>query len=133
MVFKSIKRTHYADFNGRARREEFWMFQLFNFLAIIVIMIVFGGIAALLETPSILFISYIYILGIIIPSLALAVRRIHDTGKSGWFYLVSLIPLVGSIWLLVIYYTDSQNGTNKWGDNPKGTGNNATIDQIGKE
>jgi uncharacterized membrane protein YhaH (DUF805 family) len=99
----------------------------------LVLMMVFGGIAALLESPAIMFVSYIYILAIIIPSLALVVRRLHDVGKSGWFYLISFIPLVGPIWLLVLYCTDSNIGPNKWGDNPKELGNDTVINQIGKE
>ena len=131
--YLKVLKEHYADFKGRARREEFWMFQLFNFLAIFVLMLVFGGIAALLETPAIMFISYIYIFAIIIPSLALAVRRLHDVGKSGWFYFIRLIPFVGIIWLIVLYCTDSESGANNWGENPKGIGNNAAINEIGKE
>ena len=131
--YLKVLKEHYADFNGRARREEYWMFALFNAIAMIVLMIVFGGIAALLESPGILFISYIYLLAIIVPSLALIVRRLHDVGKSGWFYLINFIPLVGPIWLLVLFCTDSENGANKWGENPKGIGNNSTIDEIGRE
>ena len=61
----------------------------------------------------------IYLLAIVIPSLAVAIRRLHDTGKSGWMILVGIIPLIGSIWLLILYCTDSQPGPNKWGPNPK--------------
>ena len=131
--YLKVLKEHYADFNGRARREEFWMFQLFNFLALMVLMIVLGGISVLLEVPALMSLVGIYVLAIIIPSLALVVRRLHDTGKSGWFYLITFIPLIGGIWLLIIYCTDSENGTNNWGENPKGIGNNATIDQIGQE
>ena len=131
--YLKVLKEHYADFNGRARREEFWMFQLFNFLALMVLMIVLGGISVLLEVPALMSLVGIYVLAIIIPSLALVVRRLHDTGKSGWFYLITFIPLIGGIWLLIIYCTDSENGANNWGENPKGIGNNATIDQIGQE
>ena len=131
--YLKVLKEHYADFNGRARREEFWMFQLFNFLALMVLMIVLGGISVLLEVPALMSLVGIYVLAIIVPSLALVVRRLHDTGKSGWFYLITFIPLIGGIWLLIIYCTDSENGANNWGENPKGIGNNATIDQIGQE
>jgi uncharacterized membrane protein YhaH (DUF805 family) len=60
-----------------------------------------------------------YILAVFIPGIAVAVRRLHDVGKSGWMLLVSLIPLIGVIWLLVLMFTDSQLSSNKWGDNPK--------------
>ncbi|AUC84265.1 DUF805 domain-containing protein [Polaribacter sp. ALD11] len=130
--YLKVLKEHYADFNGRARREEYWMFVLFNAIVSILLVAVFGGIAAVLESPGILFISYIYFLGTFIPSLALTVRRLHDVGKSGWFLLIGVIPLIGSIWLLVLYCTDSENGTNQWGENPKARGNRE-IDAIGKE
>jgi uncharacterized membrane protein YhaH (DUF805 family) len=109
----------YADFSGRARRKEYWMFFLFN--------MIFAFLAAIIDnvigTASPEFgygVFYgIYALGMIIPGLAVGVRRLHDVGKSGWMLLISLIPLIGGIWLLVLMVTDSQQGTNKWGENPK--------------
>ena len=109
----------YADFSGRARRKEYWMFALFNFIFLIIAMIldnVLGLTAG--ELPYGVF-YYLYILAVLIPQLAVSVRRLHDVGKSGWMFLIVLIPLVGPIWLLVLMATDSQQGTNKWGENPK--------------
>jgi uncharacterized membrane protein YhaH (DUF805 family) len=63
----------------------------------------------------------------IIPGLAVTVRRLHDVGKSGWFYFIVLIPIIGSIWLLVLAATDSQPGRNKYGPNPKGIGNEVIL------
>lgn len=66
--------------------------------------------------------GYLYMIGALvhfIPSLAVLVRRLHDVGKSGWFYFIVLIPLVGAIWLLVLFCTDGDQGENKWGPNPK--------------
>jgi uncharacterized membrane protein YhaH (DUF805 family) len=63
----------------------------------------------------------IYALAMFIPGLAVAVRRLHDVGKSGWMLLIAFIPLIGAIWLLVLLLTDSQEGTNNWGENPKET------------
>ena len=103
----------YADFSGRARRKEFLMFVLFNILAGIVLGIL--GLIPVLGT----ILNVGYGLAIIVPALALAVRRLHDVGRSGWWYLICLIPLVGSIILLVWFCTDSQPGDNKWGANPK--------------
>jgi uncharacterized membrane protein YhaH (DUF805 family) len=97
----------YADFSGRARRKEYWMFQLFDVIFIIVAMI--------FAIP--LFV--LYVLATRIPALAVTVRRLHDVGKSGWMLFIGLIPLIGSIWFLVLMLTDSQQGTNKWGQNPK--------------
>jgi len=110
----------YADFNGRARRTEYWMFILFN--------LIFASIATVLDNVLGLtigefpygYLYFMYALAIIIPSLAVAVRRLHDIGKSGWMILVTLIPLIGAIWLLVLLVTDSKPGANQYGPNPKG-------------
>ena len=104
----------YADFSGRARRKEYLMFTLFNMIFAIIASIIDG----VLGMP----IFYlVYALAMLIPGLAVAVRRLHDVGKSGWMLLVGLIPLIGGIWLLVLMVTDSQAGANKWGENPKET------------
>ena len=63
----------------------------------------------------------LYVLAVFIPGLAVTVRRLHDIGKSGWMFLIVLIPIIGPIWLLVLFCTDSQQGSNKWGENPKQT------------
>ena len=122
----------YADFSGRARRKEYWMFYLFNVIVEMLLVIILGIVAVSImvasRDESLLFLAaspaIIYGLAIFIPNLAVTVRRLHDTGKSGWWFFISLIPLVGGIWLLVILCTDSQFGANKWGDNPKGIGYN---------
>lgn len=111
----------YADFNGRARRSEYWMFTLINVLIIGVLYVLMfmggadGGAMAMIAMGLVA----IYTLAILIPSVAVAVRRLHDVGKSGWMLLVGLIPFIGSIWLLVLYCTDSQPGDNEYGSNPK--------------
>ena len=105
-------KLHYADFKGRARRSEYWYFVLFNAIIGFVLGLVFGLI-------KLQFVANIYSLAVLIPSLAVGARRLHDIGKSGWFLLVSLIPLVGFIWLIVLYCQDSQPGENGWGKNPK--------------
>ena len=103
---KSVVVENYANFNGRARRSEYWYFTLASFIA--------GFIGGLLP-----FISILLSLALFIPSLAVSVRRLHDIGKSGWMYLFILIPVVGAIILLVWFCQDSQPGENKWGANPK--------------
>ena len=119
----------YADFSGRARRKEFWMFTLFN----MIIVTVAGGIAALLVIMGIstlktwmpiigyilLAVLSLYYLAIFIPSLAISVRRLHDIGKSGWWFLIVFVPLVGWIVLIIFFLFDSQPSANKWGTNPK--------------
>ena len=102
----------YADFTGRSRRSEYWYFVLFNILAFIVTMI----IDAIIQFPVF---TMLYMLGTLIPAISLVVRRLHDVGKSGWWYFIGLIPLVGGIILLVFLVTDSQPGNNQWGPNPK--------------
>ncbi|MDX2079872.1 MAG: DUF805 domain-containing protein [Terrimicrobiaceae bacterium] len=105
---------NYVNVQGRARRKAYWMFVLFNFLITIVANIIDG----VLGTGGLL--SGIYLLAVLLPSIALAVRRLHDIGKSGWWLLIGLVPLVGAIVLLVFAVLDSQPGENAYGPNPKG-------------
>jgi|TARA_B110000259_G_C13650450_1_gene256042 uncharacterized membrane protein YhaH (DUF805 family) len=109
----------YADFNGRARRKEYWMFFLFNMVfAVLASLIDFSAGTANFVSGSGLF-QNIYSLVVFVPGLAVGVRRLHDVGKSGWMLLLAFIPLIGAIWLLVLFATNSKEGTNKWGQNPK--------------
>lgn len=109
----------YADFSGRARRKEYWMFVLFNIIFAIVAMTLDNVLGIAMEGIGYGPLYGLYVLALLIPILAVGVRRLHDVGKSGWMILIALIPLVGAIWLLVLFCTDSQQGTNKWGENPK--------------
>ena len=102
----------YAVFSGRARRKEYWMYTLF----VVIIYAVLLGIGIAIKTPIIAIVFYIAIL---LPSLAVGVRRLHDTGRSGWWLLFGLVPLVGGITLLVFTCTDSKPGPNQYGPNPK--------------
>lgn len=131
---------NYATFSGRARRSEYWFFVLFNLIFSIVAIILDNLLGTTFNITSIdgqqipIFYGYIYLiyaLFVFLPSLAVLVRRLHDTGKSGWFIFISLIPIVGAIWLLVLTFMDSVYGANKYGPNPKDIGNTDEIDQIG--
>lgn len=102
----------YADFAGRARRKEFWMFVLFNILASLVASFVDYSLGVSL-------ISGLYSLFILIPGIAVSVRRLHDIGKSGWMLLIILIPIIGVIWLIVLYATEGTYGENQYGPDPK--------------
>ncbi len=102
----------YADFEGRARRKEYWMFVLFNMIFAFGVGIIDGLMGSMI-------LSGIYMLAIIIPSIAVGVRRLHDVGKSGWMMLVAFIPLIGGIWLLILFVTDGEPGDNLYGANPK--------------
>ncbi|MDH6112409.1 uncharacterized membrane protein YhaH (DUF805 family) [Kitasatospora sp. MAP12-15] len=104
---------NYAGFSGRARRKEYWMFTLFNTIAMVVAEI----IDAVLGTTGI--ITGIYVLAVLLPMLAVAVRRLHDTGRSGWWLLIGAIPFIGGIILLVFTVSDGQPSDNQYGPNPK--------------
>lgn len=104
----------YAEFSGRARRQEFWMFVLFNGLASVAL----GVVDGILGTNGAL--GGLYSLAVLIPFLAVSVRRLHDTDRSGWWILVNIIPLIGAIILLVFLCSDSKPGENRFGANPKG-------------
>ena len=109
----------YADFNGRARRKEYWMFFLFNVIISIVLLIVDGilGTSAVPGTMGLL--GVIYLLALLVPGIAVAIRRLHDTGRSGWWILIGLVPFVGGIILIVFLVQDSTPGDNQFGRNPK--------------
>lgn len=116
----------YAEFNGRSRRSEFWYFTLFSTIISWVLMgldyTVFGdGIS------SIGIISTIYSLVVLVPSLAVWVRRLHDTGRSGWNLLWGFLPLIGIILLIVWAATDGEPGSNEYGQNPKEDGDEIPL------
>jgi uncharacterized membrane protein YhaH (DUF805 family) len=103
----------YAVFSGRARRKEYWYFVLFNLIIMIILTIIDLAIDS-----SIL--STLYSLAVLIPSIAVDVRRLHDTNRTGWWLLIGLIPIIGWIVLIIFMVQDSQKGENQYGPNPKG-------------
>ncbi|WP_225800816.1 DUF805 domain-containing protein [Streptomyces sp. NK15101] len=103
----------YAVFSGRARRKEFWMFALFNTIAAIILIIVDMAIG----TYPLIY--GIYVLAVFLPSLGVTVRRLHDTGRSGWWILIDLVPLVGFIILIVFLASEGEQHQNAHGPNPK--------------
>ncbi len=114
---KALK--NYVGFTGRARRKEYWMYTLFTIIFLIAAAVLDNVLG--LAHPMVGYgpIYGVYSLATLLPGLAVSVRRLHDVGKSGWFFLIILIPIIGGIWLLVLACTDSQPGANKWGPNPK--------------
>jgi len=141
--FVDTLKNRYAKFDGRARRSEYWYFQLFYMIFLIGILFVsilmVGGIERLDEGNGFALLPFslliIFFLGMFIPSLALSVRRLHDTGKSGWWLLLSIIPLVSSIgWivLLVFYCLEGEHRSNIYGPNPKALGldKNSASDHL---
>ena len=109
---------NYATFSGRARRKEYWMFALFNFLFAIAAMVV-DNILGISFVTGYGPVYLLYVLAMLIPGLAVAVRRLHDVGKSGWFMFIALIPIIGGIWLLILMCTEGVAGANQYGENPK--------------
>ncbi len=101
----------YAEFEGRARRKEYWMFVLFYFIFYIVAAVIDSIFGMFLLSP-------LYSLGMLIPSISVCARRLHDTGRSGWWQLIHLIPLLGQIVMLVFLVQDSRD-KNDYGENPK--------------
>jgi len=111
----------YAEFNGRSRRKEYWMFTLFNIVFVCIPYI--AGMALMANQNSVgmvlMGLVLIYDLAVLIPCLAVSVRRLHDIGKSGWWILIALVPFVGGIVLLVFMCMEGQPGDNQYGPNPK--------------
>ena len=109
----------YADFSGRARRKEYWIFSLINYIIIFFLYIL--QIVMIESTLWLIFpiIFFLYAVAVFLPGLAVNIRRLHDIGKSGWWYLIYLIPIIGAIWLTVLMCLDSEPGENQWGENPK--------------
>jgi len=110
--YLDVFKNKYADFSGRARRSEYWYFFLFNMIAMMAATVVDGVLGYS-------FFYFIYGLAAFVPGLAVSVRRLHDTGRSGWFLLISIIPIIGAIILLVFMVQDSAPGANEYGSNPK--------------
>jgi uncharacterized membrane protein YhaH (DUF805 family) len=108
----------FAVFNGRARRKEYWLFALFNILVLAVLAFIdaavgLGGKSG--GSP----LAGLYLLAVFVPHLAVTVRRLHDTNRSGWWMLIGLVPFIGAIVLLVFLIQNSQPDENQYGQNPK--------------
>lgn len=101
----------FADFSGRARRKEYWMYFLFY-------MIFYIGLAIIDGVVGTMFLAFIFSVVMLIPSISIATRRLHDTGRSGWWQLIALIPLVGAI-VLIIFLVQDSHADNSYGPNPK--------------
>lgn len=119
----------YFEFSGRSRRKEYWMFALLIFLIYVVLALLSvtaGGSAELGEAPSggavAMLVGVIFLvwgLSTIIPSIAVAVRRLHDTDHSGWWLLISFVPIIGALVLLYFYLIEGTRGPNRFGPDPK--------------
>lgn len=116
---------NYAGFSGRASRREYWMFTLINFIILVVLQVLMNATMTLPDEfgqgGSLGFGYYLYILytlATMIPALAVSVRRLHDTDRSGWWVLIGLVPLIGAIVLLVFFCQQGTQGDNRFGSDP---------------
>lgn len=109
---------NYAVFNGRARRMEYWMFTLFNVIISLVLAIIGQSMFknGMIGEPQLL--NNIYSLVILIPLIAVSVRRLHDIDKSGWWFLLFLIPIIGTILMIFFFVQQGTQGRNRFGEDP---------------
>lgn len=118
--FNALKR--YSDFEGRSRRAEYWTFVLTNAIIAYLLygMKALAFYSELKVLGLILFGLYmLFVIVMLIPNIAVAVRRLHDTGRSAWWLLITLIPIIGGIWFFVLLLLDGDKGENKYGADPK--------------
>ena len=137
LMFQPLRK--YAVFSGRARRKEFWLFWLFLIGIEIVFSFLIGLAGGSITDPTnrfgamsgpaqALFALYgLVMLGLLIPSIAVAIRRLHDTNRSAWWILIGLLPILGALVLIVFYLLDGTPGPNRFGEDPKGRSAAATA------
>lgn len=128
MNYYKVALSKYAVFTGRSQRAEYWFFTFYT----LAINMIFGLVQFVILTNEggtmsseyslISTLSTLFTLAMIIPGLAVAIRRLHDIGKSGWWVLIAFVPLIGVLVLLLFFIRDSQEGSNVYGENPKGVG-----------
>lgn len=129
--YKKVVFENYANFNGRARRSEYWYYTLATILISIVLGILDYGSELAFDIGELGILRGLYSLAVFIPGLAVMIRRLHDVGKSGWFLFILIIPLVGVIWLFILLCTEGNDGSNEFGADPKDEFDE--MDEIGKE
>jgi uncharacterized membrane protein YhaH (DUF805 family) len=110
----------YTVFSGRAQRAEYWYFVLFNMIVGVGLALIDQATGTLNQDTGVGLLGGLYSLAVLLPSLAVSVRRLHDTNRSGWWLFILFIPVIGAIALLVFFVQDSTADTNEYGDNPKG-------------
>lgn len=120
MEWATLPLKRYAEFTGRSRRKEYWMF----FLLVIVVALVIGIVEGVLGLAGMVGpygpLSALFLLAILVPSISVGIRRLHDTDRSGWWILIAFVPIVGSLILLVFYVLEGTRGPNQYGPDPKG-------------
>ena len=110
----------YAWFDGRSGKKEYWYFSLFSFIIIVVLSVIDMMTGTFNVTVGLGLLSGIYTLAVLIPSIAVSVRRLHDTDRSGWWFLINAIPLIGVIVFIIFTAQNGTPGDNQYGPNPKG-------------
>lgn len=129
--YKKVVAENYLNFSGRARRSEYWYFVLFNMIFAILAMVLDNALGLNIDPAPYGWLYLLYGLAVFLPGIAVAVRRLHDVNKSGWYLLIAFIPLIGGIWLIVLFCTEGTTGRNSYGEDPKGSSHE--LNEIGKE
>lgn len=111
-------KNHYADFTGRATRQQYWMY-------ILIYILLYIAVAIVAEIINVMALPLLFSLAVLVPGLAITARRLHDIGKSGWWQLIGFVPILGLIVMIIFTIKDSAPA-NEWGPNPKGEGSMAT-------
>ena len=119
MKWFNIAMKKYLDFEGRARRQEYWMFTLFNWLYSIALTAIAFFLLGLTGSEVFFGLPVLYSLAIFIPSISITFRRLHDINKSAAWILLCLIPLIGALWLLILFVIEGDHGENQYGPDPK--------------
>jgi len=114
---KALK--NYTNFKGRASRKEYWIFFLFNLIISIILVVIDNNFKLIIDRDMGLgLLSSLYSLAILLPALAVGVRRLHDIGKSGKWLFIAFVPIIGGIWLLVLFATKGMEANNPFGEEP---------------
>ncbi|MFD2915710.1 DUF805 domain-containing protein [Psychroserpens luteus] len=129
--YLKVIKENYANFSGRARRKEYWMFVLVQIIISILVLSYASLVDDFFDTPIVGSVLGIYFLATLVPWLALNVRRLHDIGKSGTYIFINFIPVIGRIWYIVLVATEGEYGLNNYGPDPKGEAFDE-IDDIGQ-
>ncbi|MCD0168786.1 DUF805 domain-containing protein [Deinococcus sp. 23YEL01] len=130
--FTEVITKKYGQVSGRARRREYWMYTLIYVLIASILIVIEEALGLTVgdELSHVGVLSNLFALAMFSPSLGVTIRRLHDTGRSGWWMLISIVPVIGWIAIIVFLVSDSAQGSNKWGPNPKSlTGSAATPAQ----
>ncbi len=120
LYWTKLALSRWQDYQGRSRRREYWYFYLSSMIVGFAAQLLISFLIPVLGNAICTLLLFLVGIAIFIPYLAVLIRRLHDTGKSGWWALLNLLPLIGAIILIVFTVQDSQPGSNQWGANPKG-------------